>query len=48
MKIFSIFIFAFVLFNLPEQHGTKYLLVEVEGEEPPIVEGKILGYFKKS
>jgi len=38
MKIFSIFIFAFVLFNLPEQHGTKYLLVEVEGEEPPIVE----------
>jgi len=38
MKIFSIFIFAFVLFNLPEQHGTKYLLVEVEGEGPPIVE----------
>jgi len=30
MKIFSIFIFAFVLFNVLEQHSTKYLLVEVE------------------
>jgi len=41
MKIFSIFIFAFVVFNVLEQHSTKYLLVEVEGdaaEKPPIIE----------
>ena len=30
MKIYSIFIFTFVLINLLEQHSTKYLLVEVE------------------
>ena len=31
MKKFFIFIFGFVLFNVLEQHRTKYLLVEVEG-----------------
>jgi len=39
MKFFSTFIFAFVLFNVLEQHSTKYLLVEVVGkafEVPPI------------
>jgi len=41
MKIFSIFIFAFVVFNVLEQHSTKYLLVEVAGDapdEPPTVQ----------
>jgi hypothetical protein len=31
MKISVIFIFGFVLINVLEQHRTKYLLVEVEG-----------------
>jgi len=42
MKIFSFFIFVFVLLNVLEQHSTKYLLVELEGhasEEPPIDDG---------
>ena len=33
MKISFIFIFVFVLFNVLEQRSTKYLLVEVEGND---------------
>jgi hypothetical protein len=33
MEISFIFIFVFVLFNVLEQRSTKYLLVEVEGND---------------
>ena len=45
MKISFIFISVFVLFNLLiEQHSTKYLLVELEGNasgETPVDTGKL-------
>ena len=46
MKISFIFIFGFVLINVLEQHRTKYLLVEVEGNastEIETPEGKLKG-----